>query len=999
MRSLLAIFTFFFLGLSAKSFAQEQTSPYQFIWHSADNNSLPQNSVKSIVKDKYGYIWLSTEAGLVRYDGKHFKVYNSQNVKGLTYNRMTYFLGSPSNDSIFLWHNSSYYVLIKNRKISVLSPKKITAKYKVHGLKKGKSEYSQKYYLDNGYYYVVNDKQIKLIDPKNKVKWAIPFNLGDNYRFFLFSGKLYAIDYYGNCINFNSGKIINTTIEGNNAYSIIINDAAQQTFFYNKENLYLLQSNKGRLHLLPILKSQGLTNLNITSAFLDAEARTLYIGSHTNGLLIVKRKHFKTLEGTDKNRIYYAQLPYSDSTLVTSSGEVFSKDNVTKKFSFDGKSDTFCMMYDSEGNIWQKYRKELYCYLKKTGFKTYKKWRFENRVTQIFENEDGRIFIGLSSAETKKGWLYCMNPKQDSESFVFYMSLNFGPTYAIQNEKNIIWLGSEKGFFKLSIKEKKIKSIAGIYGKYVRSLTFENNTKIWITTYDSGFYLYDIASEKITAFPLDNKKNLLSAHYVLEDKNGFLWIPTNKGVYQSSKKNLLEYASGKTKSVYYQHYDMSEGFLTNEFNGGCQPNGLYLKNGFMSLPSMKGNVFFNPEKIVPELPDCPIYFEKADVDGVMTDFNGDTLILNQNFGRLRLFLSSPYYGNQSNLTIDTKLQGPVSQGWSLYDEDGVTFTTLPPGTYKFHARKLSGFDAKYDYKTLVIIIPTAFWQTTYFKFLIAIIICVVCFYFVKVRTKYIKRKNILLEKKISEQTYQLRKTITSLKKTKKKLRKEIENHKKLIGTITHDIKSPLRFLALTGKHIYKNILMLGEKNDPVALQENIKSMYTSSFQLYNFVDNLLEYAKISEEKTLSPPYSLFDLVEEKVKIFLTIADSKKIQIENEIDTELMTNANRLLISIIIHNLLDNSIKNTFNGKIRFASEKNLSDILMKIRDTGKGMDEKMVTLYSDLTETNKKEKKTRTGMGLRMIGDLVIMLEGSIEIKSKIDVGTEIIIRFPNGKI
>jgi ligand-binding sensor domain-containing protein len=36
------------------------------------DNGLPQNSIKDIIKDKYGFIWLSTEDGILRYDGTKF---------------------------------------------------------------------------------------------------------------------------------------------------------------------------------------------------------------------------------------------------------------------------------------------------------------------------------------------------------------------------------------------------------------------------------------------------------------------------------------------------------------------------------------------------------------------------------------------------------------------------------------------------------------------------------------------------------------------------------------------------------------------------------------------------------------------------------------------------------------------------------------------------------------------------------------------------------------
>jgi len=44
------------------------------IRHFTDENGLPQNSVKSIAADNAGFVWLATENGLVRFDGRSFKV-------------------------------------------------------------------------------------------------------------------------------------------------------------------------------------------------------------------------------------------------------------------------------------------------------------------------------------------------------------------------------------------------------------------------------------------------------------------------------------------------------------------------------------------------------------------------------------------------------------------------------------------------------------------------------------------------------------------------------------------------------------------------------------------------------------------------------------------------------------------------------------------------------------------------------------------------------------
>ena len=53
------------------------------VTHYTSRNGLPQNSVKSMFMDKNRFLWMTTEGGLVRFDGFDFDIYNTSNIKGL----------------------------------------------------------------------------------------------------------------------------------------------------------------------------------------------------------------------------------------------------------------------------------------------------------------------------------------------------------------------------------------------------------------------------------------------------------------------------------------------------------------------------------------------------------------------------------------------------------------------------------------------------------------------------------------------------------------------------------------------------------------------------------------------------------------------------------------------------------------------------------------------------------------------------------------------------
>ncbi|MEF9476654.1 hypothetical protein OWR28_01835 [Chryseobacterium sp. 1B4] len=67
------------------------------------DNGLPQNSIKDIVKDKYGFIWLSMEGRILRYDGSNFVQYNNFKLKNLSFGD---FYGSIKKDSISVFNIS-----------------------------------------------------------------------------------------------------------------------------------------------------------------------------------------------------------------------------------------------------------------------------------------------------------------------------------------------------------------------------------------------------------------------------------------------------------------------------------------------------------------------------------------------------------------------------------------------------------------------------------------------------------------------------------------------------------------------------------------------------------------------------------------------------------------------------------------------------------------------------------------------------------------------------
>ncbi|AVM58300.1 hybrid sensor histidine kinase/response regulator [Bacteroides heparinolyticus] len=71
------------------------------ISHFGVENGLSNNYILSLAQDRKGYIWIATESGLNRFDGRQFTVYNKSN-SGLSSNELNALLADPTEDKVWI---------------------------------------------------------------------------------------------------------------------------------------------------------------------------------------------------------------------------------------------------------------------------------------------------------------------------------------------------------------------------------------------------------------------------------------------------------------------------------------------------------------------------------------------------------------------------------------------------------------------------------------------------------------------------------------------------------------------------------------------------------------------------------------------------------------------------------------------------------------------------------------------------------------------------------
>lgn len=983
---------FLLLLITTKMACQEN---YTARWYTADNNELQQNSIKAIVQGKHNFIWMTTENGIVRYDGNNFLVFNSSNTS-LEHTRFTDIFGSIEKDSLTSYNESKKeLVFIRNAKVQILkknAPKSSLVRNGRHfffhdGLP---SNYSinqhEPYYirLSNGNIFFIDNQTIELCDSKMKSISRASFKNDNVFNFFAISNSLFYLsdNGYYHCFSKkgeSSGKL--NAIPTRNR-KLFWNITTGQVFLSVKNKIYQLKNQNDQLTAQLIVEYKDFETSNIIAAYFDQKNNKLYLGSGTNGLCIISFPLFKTVKkSNERAEVYYAAQAFSDSTVITSEGLIINNKRVIDSISFPKSvllDERINIALDDEKNIWINRSMKVLCYLKKSGYKKYITYPFNQNPKTIFKDNNNTIWVSLGIDEFHKPKLYTIKNGVVTLKAVFKNNINY-----IVQQNSILYLAGDNGLFLYDLKTKKLHFAKNTEKINIRSVFIDSKQKIWLTTYEKGFFLYE--NQKLYSFPTDEEHYLNSAHCIIEDKNEFFWISTNKGLFQVSRKALLQHYKNKNTVIYYHQYNKADGFLINEFNGGCQPCGNFLKNNDIVFPSMNGIVFFNPYKISPLLPGKDLFIDRVVLDQKMITPK-DTIVLKNNFQRVSFLVSYPYYGNPKNVAIEAKMDKIGSDRWERLKADkSISFTTLPPGTYTLTFRSLSGFNANYAYKKVILVVPAKFHQTIWFT-----ILC--CFLFVGfvisiwyIRLYYQKMKSLQLQITIAKKTKKLAATVQKLEITENNLKQEIKQHEMLVKSMSHDIKSPLKFLSSSVKHLFENSTI---QQDP-KLKQQLGMLQTSTLQLYEYVENLIKYSSIFIEgkKLEGESYSLNKLIEESIHIFEKIAEAENNSIINSVPKDLLVKTNKKALSIIIHNLIDNAIKNTKNGRIELLCTTQSNILTLKIIDNGKGMSKELIDYYHNFY---KNPISKNYHLGLHMIIELLILIEGNINIKSGIDKGTTI---------
>lgn len=228
-----------------------------------------------------------------------------------------------------------------------------------------------------------------------------------------------------------------------------------------------------------------------------------------------------------------------------------------------------------------------------------------------------------------------------------------------------------------------------------------------------------------------------------------------------------------------------------------------------------------------------------------------------------------------------------------------------------------------------------------------------------------------------------------------KIQQNLSFKNRIVGMISHEIRSPLNIISIYSNSISKKI-----KDEE--LKSSFKTIQHTTVSLSMLANQILEYSK-NENKKLELNKSTFNLKQELSGFLKSLKklvedDGNKIEFDCNISEEFIVNSDKVKIHQLFYNIVGNANKFTENGIInikldiqQFSSSQ--YNLFIEIEDNGKGMSENDLksvfeSYYQGLV--SEKVHNLGVGLGLNLCKELVELFDGEIKIESKINQGTKV---------
>ena len=1020
-------------------------------------DGMSSNYVVSVTQDKKGYLWIATESGLNRFDGRQFNIYTKNN-SGLSGNELNVVLADPYENKVWIGtqRDGLCYFDYETETISRIPA---TGNYMLSNditdlsVAADSGLWITHYHFGVDYY----DRKTKLFTPysSKNVKGLEGNNWVSKEDG---NGNLYIGHHLRglSIVSLKDRTAKNYQHDPNNPYSIPDNEVRALCIDKNKNvwvgtNNGLALFNPQSEKFITFKHIEGNENSLLSDQILDIKQMkdgTLWICTNMGGVSILNLR--------ENTFISPEKITFSNIT-VTNDNHGLSGPNARS------------IIQDSFGNIWIgnyrggvdfiSYAQPLFNTI---AYTIEKQGKINNKQVWGLWADNHQIWLG---GEGELG-IYEKGNKQKNFSLHecrLHPQTNINVIY--QDKQERLWLGTYKnGILLYTPKDGRITRIGDKGSEFLDICSFSEdiNGKIWIGT-QTGIYSYfnnQLSYEKELNAQLPD----IMVHGIIRDKNGKLWVGTfGKGVcvFDEDDKKLYNFTtdhSFPSNAVNYMMEDSRKRILvaTREgiiiFKNVSQPNVFVSFGAKEGLENTQvraiqedhdGYIWISTNGGISRLDEKNKRFYNYNYhDGIpMGDFmDGSTCITPDGtlfFGSQNgacyfnpRELSSPrevspvtitqfFIYNKQTESRDTRLPVPISNRIVElpYNQNtfNISFNVLDytqssqvEFSYMLEGLENAWYSTQGDNQVTFRNIPhgnyvfkvkTRFrnqeWNENAAQLTVVIAPPLWLTWYAKLGYVILFIFALYALLRFYKRKLDLESSLEVERKQSLNKQELNEERLRFYTNITHELRTPLTLILGPLEDLLSDATLSPKHANKISI------IHDSATRLLNLINRILEFRKTeTQNRKLSVAKGdLGQLVQEVGLRYKELNPNNKvnyhIHIETE-DTEIFYDAD--MITIILDNLMSNAAKYTSEGDItlslRSVEENQIKYTEISVSDTGHGIDaEALPHIFDRYYQAKSKYQASGSGIGLALVKGLSELHEGILKVESAVDTGTTFTLR------
>lgn len=965
------------------------------------DNGLLSNNLTSVFQASDGFLWISTNNGLMRFDGMHLDVYNQDVIPFL------------ATDAFYrVYEDKSHTLWFASRGSGIVKYTNNVFSQHLPGNKLIPKSLRTMLIQEDGMIWLGSDNR-GLIGIRDTVVTRIsdplldgviimtieqgPDNslfIGTNSRGLLQykNGKIESIpvnDLTGFSVNSikraDDGKLYIGTTEGlfikdhdkiasvdflqNIQVNHIIIDDYKTVWIGTERGLARINDRYGVRDFLR--SGRSFAGAHITSLFFDKEG-SLWMSTGKSGLLRLKEtmiRNYSEINGLSVDRVnvvtqgpdgkYYVCLD-DGFVNVIDKGKISPLQIHLKAWNESVRD----MLVEEDGTCWIGSYNGL---LKKKGnvekLYTTQDGLSSNAIRRIFRDRKGVMWIG-----TRTGGIMRMEHGRITRIHNRSNGLSSDYILAIEEDTNgRIIVGTHSGGLNIINKDGETE----VYhvtndddGVLVFNVHIDEDGEMWLAT-SVGLYHFSYTTKVFTKLAITDVVKGESYFDWVEDDRGSIWIPTNIGIIELFKSDVQAFLKKEMESIRSKLYNNFDGMRNKECTGATRS--MLASNGEVWVPTIEGICVVNPQHkgintIVP-----PVYVTEVATDKVVTLNPTKVNIPPGNF-RLTIKFTSLSLLAPNKVKFRYKLENGNDEWVDLKGTSRtVDYTNLAPGKYRFTVIA-SNNDGIWNERgvTLPIVVEPFFYQTAWFYILLIFLLVLLLYGIYKWRVNAVEQKNSELIKVNSELD-------------------------RFVYSASHDLRAPLA-------SILGLVKLTRIDPDPEQRMEYLDKVEKSILKLDGFIHDIINYSRNARTEIESHPVNFQHEIDEILEGLKYQENSEKIRKEIDIKGTSVFCTDTKRLSIVLSNLISNAIKyhnvHQPDAHIIIKVEYSASEAYIEIVDNGIGIEQKhLPNIFKMFYRAD--ERSSGSGLGLFISKETVEKMGGTLTVSSKRHHGSCFAVRIP----